>query len=327
MYAALKDPAHRRPGPAPRRRSVQGRGGDPYAAGRRDRRRRRLGAQPVRQQLPRPGRPPGHGRGRPAGAGPVGLRDGLGPLHLRHHRDPQGAGAPAGRFPGHRRRDPLRLLLRRQRRSVRDPARSGGRGHLRRAQPREHHRRRTPVQGRPLPLPQPGHGRSGGPAGRGAGRAAPADRHRRGVLDGRLRRAAGPDRRPGRALRRAGHGRRLARRRLRRADRGGYAGAVRRPGPGGHRHRHAGQGPRRGERRLHRGARRDRRDAAAAVPAVPVLQLGRPVDRRGRPGHAGPAGDLRRAARPAAGQHRLLPGRDDRPRVRHPGVRPRRSSR
>ena len=32
-------------------------------------------------------------------------------------------------------------------------------------------------------------------AGRGAGRAAPADRHRRGVLDGRLRRAAGPDRR------------------------------------------------------------------------------------------------------------------------------------
>ena len=32
-----------------------------------------------------------------------------------------------------------------------------------------------------------------------AGGAAPADRHRRGVLDGRLRRAAGPDRRAGRA--------------------------------------------------------------------------------------------------------------------------------
>ena len=252
-----------------------------------------LGAQPVRQQLPGSGRPPGHDRRGPAGAGPLGLRDGLGPLHLRHGGDPQGAGATARRLPRHRGRDPVRLLLRRERRAVRDPARPGGRGHLRRA-------RTTRASSTAYACARPG-----ATATRNrdmadlearlqeaAGRPAPADRHRRGVLDGRLRRAAGRDRRPGRALRRAGHGRRLARRRLRRADRGGYAGAVRRPGPGGHRHRHPGQGARRGERRLHRGARRDRGDAAAAVPAVPVLQLARPLDRRGRDRHPGPAGQL-----------------------------------
>ena len=45
------------------------------------------------------------------------------------------------------------------------------------------------------------------------------DRHRRRVLDGRLLRAAGRDLRPGRAVRRAGDGRRLARGRLRRRAR------------------------------------------------------------------------------------------------------------
>ena len=43
-------------------------------------------------------------------------------------------------------------LLRRQRRAVRDAARRGGRGHLRRAQPRLDHRRHPPVQGQALPL-------------------------------------------------------------------------------------------------------------------------------------------------------------------------------
>ena len=113
---------------------------------------------------------------------------------------------PARRLPRHRRRDPLRLLLRRQRRPVRDPARAGGRGDLRRPQPREHHRRRTPVQGPAIPVRQPRHGR---PRVRleQAERPDPPDRHRRGVLDGRLRRPAGRDRRSRRALRRAGDGR------------------------------------------------------------------------------------------------------------------------
>ena len=50
-----------------------------------------------------------------------------------------------------------------------------------------------------------------------SGRAPPADRDRRRLLDGRLPRAARPDLRPGRAPRRARDGRRLARGRRRRA--------------------------------------------------------------------------------------------------------------
>ena len=56
------------------------------------------------------------------------------------------------RVPRHRGHHPLLLLLRRQRRPLRDPARRGGRDHLRRAQPRQHHRRHPPLQGRALPL-------------------------------------------------------------------------------------------------------------------------------------------------------------------------------
>ena len=78
-------------------------------------------------------------------------------------------------------------LLRRQRRAVRDAARRGGRGHLRRAQPRLDHRRRAAVQGEALSLRQQRHGRPRGqlkaPTPR---RALQADRHRRRVLDGRL---------------------------------------------------------------------------------------------------------------------------------------------
>ena len=44
------------------------------------------------------------------------------------------------------------LVLRRERRPVRDAARRGGRDHLRRAQPRVDHRRHPPVQGRAPPL-------------------------------------------------------------------------------------------------------------------------------------------------------------------------------
>jgi hypothetical protein len=81
----------------------------------------------------------------------------------------------------------LYVLLRRQRRPVRDPAHRRGRGHLRRAQPRLHHRRRAPVQGQALSLPQQRHGRprSAAAGRRRRRRALQADRHRRRVLDGR----------------------------------------------------------------------------------------------------------------------------------------------
>ena len=66
---------------------------------------------------------PGADRGGPGGARPLGLRHGVGALHLRHAGDPQGARGAAERVPRHRGHDPLRLLLRRQRRAVRDAAR------------------------------------------------------------------------------------------------------------------------------------------------------------------------------------------------------------
>ncbi len=63
-------------------------------------------------------------------------------------QDPaQAVGGDALGLPRHRRHDPLQLLLRRQRRPVRVAARAVGRGHLRRAEPRQHHRRHPPVQG------------------------------------------------------------------------------------------------------------------------------------------------------------------------------------
>ena len=134
-------------------------------------------------------------------------------------RDPQGAGAAARGVPGHRRHHLVQLLLRRQRWPVRDPARTGRRGDLRRAEPRSiidgvrlckatrYRYANRDMADLEAKLQQ------------AAGRPAPAGRHGRGVLHGRLRRPAGRDRRAGRALRRPGDGRRLPCRRLHRADR------------------------------------------------------------------------------------------------------------
>ena len=128
-------------------------------------------------------------------------------------------------FLRYRRHDPLFELLRRERRPVRNAARRGGRRHQRRAEPREHRRRHPPVQGAALPLSQQRHG---GPRGAAEGSrrrrcALQADRDRWRVLDGRHRRGPARDLRPGGRARRAGDGRRFARRRLRRRS----AGAAR----------------------------------------------------------------------------------------------------
>ena len=159
-------------------------------------RRRRRGPELLRQQLPRARRPPGADRGRPDGAGPLGLRHGVRALHLRHAGDPQGARGEDLELPGPGGHDPLRLVLRRQRRAVRDAARARGRRDQRRAEPRVDHRRHPAVQGPALPLRELRHGRAGGaPEGLGRRAAAP-DRHRRRLLHGRLRRQAGRDLRP-----------------------------------------------------------------------------------------------------------------------------------
>ena len=61
-------------------------------------------AELLRQQLPRPGRPPGRRRGGQAGAGRVGLRDGQRAVHLRHADPAHRARAPAVGVPAAPRR-------------------------------------------------------------------------------------------------------------------------------------------------------------------------------------------------------------------------------
>ena len=177
--------------------------------------------QPLRQQLPRPRQPPRRSwprrRRRSTSAATGWPRCGSSAAPRRCT-----ASSRSGwRLPRQRGRDPLQLLLRRQRRAVRGAARRARRGHLRPAQPRLDHRRHPALQGAPPPLRKRRHGRARGAAARGRRRPPPADRHRRRLLDGRLPGPARRDLRPGRTPRRAGHGRRLPRRRRRRADAGG----------------------------------------------------------------------------------------------------------
>ena len=117
-------------------------------------------------------------------------------------------------------------------------------------------------------------------------------------------------------LRRAGPGRRLARRRLHRRGRPRHPRALRRDGPGRHPHRHPRQGPRRRLRRLRQRPPRDRRPAAPALPALPLLQRRRPRGRRGlAQGPRDRPGVLRGTGVPEA-QHRAVPRADDRGGVR-----------
>ena len=67
---------------------------------------------------------------------------------------------------------------------------------------------------------------------------------------------------------------------------------------------------------------RDRRPLAPAVSALLVLQLRRPDDRGRLSGRARPVGPERRPAGQAQGEHGLVPGADDRSRLRHPPGRP-----
>ena len=77
--------------------------------------------------------------------------------------------------------------------------------------------------------------------------------------------------------------------------------ARRRERPGGHPDRDVRQGPGRRIRWLRRSPRRDRRAAAAAVPAVPVLQQRRAVDGCRIAGRVGAAGRSRVSSGPPCG--------------------------
>ena len=88
------------------------------------------------------------------------------------------------------------------------------------------------------------------------------------------------DLRPRRAPRRPRDGRRLPRRRLRRASGPRHPRAARRHRPRRHPHRHARQGDGRRLGRLRLRPARDRRAAPPALPPLPVLQQRRPARRR-----------------------------------------------
>ena len=142
------------------------------------------------EQLPRAGRPPAGARGGRRGGDALGRRRRRLAADLGQHEPAPPPGGAAGRVQGLRVGAAVRLGLPRQHRRDRGagPPRRGRL--LRRAQPRQHHRRLPPLAGRDLRLPPRRHRapRLGAARGRGPRRA---DRHRRRLLDGRRRRAAG----------------------------------------------------------------------------------------------------------------------------------------
>ena len=212
-------------------------------------------AEYVRQQLPRPGRPPGGPRGGARGARRLGLRHGQRPFHLRHAATPQATGS--GRWPN--------FSAPRTRFSI-PPAWTPMAGCSRRCLAAEDAvisdelNHASIIDGVRLCKAQRFRYRNNDMADleaklqEAAVRAVPADCHRRRLFDGRHDRQPAGDLRSGRPLRRAGDGRRFARRRFPRAGRPRHARVSRRDGPHRHPHRHARQGP--------------GRRAAAATPAA-----------------------------------------------------------
>ncbi len=124
-------------------------------------------------------------------------------------------------------------------------------------------------------------------------------------MDGSIAKLEG-DLRSGGSLRRAGHGRRLARHRIHRRARPRLARTARRHGPGRHHDRHPRQGAGRRERRLRRRAQGNRRLAAPAIAAVSVFEQHRAAGRRGDTAGARSAGELAGTARPRACERTLL---------------------
>ena len=157
-----------------------------------------------------------------------------------------------------------------------------GRGRaLRRAQPRQHHRRLPALAGRDLRLSPPRHRAPGvGPAQ--GGRARGPDRHRRRLLDGRRRRAAGRDRRARGPPRLPADGGRGPRHGLHRArgPRLGRGGRAQRRGGRGDGHARQGARQLRGLR-----LRQPRADRVPGqrLPALHLLHGPAPVGRRSAP--------------------------------------------
>ena len=238
------------------------------------------------------------------GARRVGLRDVERALHLRHAGAAPRARESDRRLPRDGGRDPLRGLLRRERRRLRAAARRRRRDRHRPAQPRLDHRRRAAVQGEALRLRERRHGRPRGQAEGGAGLPLPADRDRRRLLDGRHvaplpeicelaekhRATLLVDDSPRHRL----HGARPA------AARGSTtawaAGSTSSPPPSARPSAGALGGCTAGSREVDR-------PAAPAQPALPLLELAGPGGGRGHAARARAADREHGAARPAGGEH------------------------
>ncbi len=236
----------------------------------------------------------------------MGLRDGVRPLHLRDAGAPSRARRPPVRVPRHGRHDPLRLLLRRERRRLRGAPRRARRRDLRPAQPRVDHRRDPAVQGTAPPLRERRHGRARGAAPGGVRRAVPtrsrptassrwtatsakldeicdlAERHDALVIvdDSHAVGFVGPER-------------------ARHARAASTSSSASTSSPARSARRWAGRAA-----GTSSGRRGDRRALAAARPAVSLLEQRRPGRRRREPARPRPDRALGRAPRPPLGRTR-----------------------
>ena len=118
--------------------------------------RRQEGHQPGVQQLPRPDHASQAARSRAGGHPQVRRRLGRGAHHRRHHEDPHGAGREDRALQECRSLRGLPVGLHRQRGHGVGDAGQGRLHRLRRAEPRQHHRRRAPVARQDQGLPPQG---------------------------------------------------------------------------------------------------------------------------------------------------------------------------
>ena len=241
--------------------------------------RRPRGHHALEQQLPRPQHaseaPPGRARRGRA------LRRRLrgGAHDRRHDEPPRGARGAPGDVQAHRGGPDVPVRVHRQHRRDPDPGPGGRDDRQRRAQPRQHHRRHPPDEGRAQDLPARRHRRAAQRPPRGArGRCGRHDprHHRRRLQHGRRHREAAGHRRGRGGGRCDRHGRRRARLRRPGPQRARNGRPLRPPRPRARPGRHAVEG----DRRAGRLRRRQRRACGPSSSTGRAHSSSRPPIRR-----------------------------------------------